>query len=46
LKILSCRQQLDNQIKEMKKHMTTFFFQQPRDNVNAISMKEENLYYI
>jgi len=45
LKISLNRQQLDNQIKEMKKHVT-FFFQQARDNVNVISMKEGNLYYI
>jgi len=46
LKISFNRQQLDSQIKEMKKHMTKFFFsfyQQARDKVNAISMKEGNL---
>jgi len=44
LKISLNRQPLNNQIKEMKKHMIKFFFyQQARDKVNAISMKEENL---
>jgi len=42
LKISFNRQQLDNQIKEMKKHMP-FFFQEAHYNVSTISMKEGNL---